>query len=231
MILVREIERRLTNDRSYTIANLKDIDENALRLEYERMRKQALKDIREIEKDKYFSESQAVKSKEFFTTKADKYDKPRLIMKLLQADKFLSSERNNLKSLRATQDKAIETLNLRGYTSINRENYNDFISFLESTNTVALSVLRYEVLSSGLRTGADKELRTELFSKAVRKGFPVGKLINAFNTLGEKNISLRSFEHNFSYFVEHMDEIKKLPVRQSGRVVGVKSIKRMLNER
>ena len=231
-----KIKRELTDDREYTVSNLKDIDERALQYEYDRLRQEALENIRELKNDSYFNDVQAVRREDNFTSKASTYTKPQLIMKILEADKFLTNEHNNLRSLQANEEKAIETLNLRGFKAISHENYKEFISFLEATDKVALSVLRYYVDNiTGVRKGKDKDTRLRLFSKAVKNNVSNEDLIKSFNALSRRNISIIDFEKNFNYYIKHMDEITTLPTysddQHRGRVIGIKKLKRLFPEK
>ena len=211
---MKRIKRNLADGR-YNALNLDKYDLNQLQQEYDRMRNIAVRNIERIENSDDFSNSEQVRKKYLFEKSGAEYDnKTNLILKLSEVDDFLTSDKSTLTGLRNIRKKAVQTLQLRGYKGVTNKNYNDFIKYIQSTDSIATSILKYRYDSrTGTYSGQDK-----------------GKRLKLFDIAQKKNISINAITRDFSYFIKHIDEIDKLPNRTKGRVLGTKSIKRMLKE-
>ena len=166
--------------------------------------------IKRIEKSGEFEDAQVIRSREDFAP-ASRYSKQELAMKLSELENVLSANTSTLTGLREQRASVIDTLKDRGYENINKSNFSDYVKFMESTRSLALSILRYRYTSAGVPTGEDRNTRLELFNAAQAKGITTNSLIK-----------------DFRFYVEHLDEIKALPDRPKGRKLGIKSIKKML---
>lgn len=190
----------------------RDFTEEQLRAEYRRMRRALQQRVRRVAASGEFPDNSAARTLSRFDAPSTLETKWQIAMKLSDIESVLSRGATTLTGLRQMREETIETLRDRGYTNINRENIGDFTHFMESTRSLALSIMRYRYDRSGRAVGADRNKRLELFSIAQRKGVTTNSLIR-----------------DFRYYVNHMDELQQLPDRESGRKLGIKSIRKMLS--
>lgn len=208
---MREINRNLGDHDDYNpISLFRNYSEDELIDEYNRMRRNLNRNVNRIEKSGEFEDAQVIRSREDFAP-ASRYSKQELAMKLSELENVLSANTSTLTGLREQRASVIDTLKDRGYENINKSNFSDYVKFMESTRSLALSILRYRYTSAGVPTGEDRNTRLELFNAAQAKGITTNSLIK-----------------DFRFYVEHLDEIKALPDRPKGRKLGIKSIKKML---
>lgn len=208
---MREIKRNLGNHDDYKPVTLsRNYSEDDLCVEYRRMRENLRKNIERIKKSGQFPEAQVTKIYESFGA-AGRYDKYQLAMKLSSLESVLSANTSTLTGLKEQREKTIETLHDRGFSNVNISNYRDYVRFLDSTRTLALSILRYSYDKHGVAEGADKNKRLQLFNIAQAKGITTNSLIR-----------------DFKFYMSHLDEIKSLPDREGGRKIGIKSVRKML---
>lgn len=207
------IERRLTKDgrtAEYTPYVLeRDYSVDELREEYRRMRRNLQDRVRRIERSGEFPDSAASRALSRFDAPGS-LTKGQLAMQLADIEHVLNRQGSALSGLRRERAAMIETFHDRGYKNINKSNINDFTRFMESTRTLTLSILRYRY-ERGRAAGEDRNKRLELFNTAVAKGISPNALIR-----------------DFRFFVQHVDELKALPDRKTGRKLGTKSIRRIL---
>lgn len=207
------IERRLSRDggrSDYTPYVLeRDFTEEQLREEYRRMRRNLQDRVRRIERSGEFPDSATSRALSRFDAPGS-LTKAQLAMQLSDIEQVLSRQTSSLSGLRRERTEMIETFHDRGYKNINKSNINDFTRFMESTRTLTLSILRYRY-ERGRAAGEDRNKRLELFNTAMAKGISPNALIR-----------------DFRFFVQHVDELKQLPDRKSGRKLGTKSIRRIL---
>ena len=210
---MREIKRNLGNHDDYNPVTLsRNYTEEELRAEYKRMRENLRKGVERIKKSGEFPDAQIIKAYDSFAA-AGRYDKYQLAMKLSNLESVLSANTSTLTGLKRQRADTIETLHDRGFTNITRANYRDYTRFLDSTRSLALSILRYSYNKRGLVEGADKNKRLQLFNIAQSKGITTNSLIK-----------------DFKFYMAHLDEIKSLPDRKSGRKIGIKSVRNMLKK-
>lgn len=212
---MRENLRRDFGDRSdYAPVNLVEEHSDAeIRAEYARMRENLRRNIRRIERSGEFEGTEISRTLSRFdpASKLADLSKEQMAMKLAELESVMSANTSTLTGLRRQRSEAIETLRDRGYTNISKSNYLEFYHFLESTRSIALSIMAYKYDRYGRATGADRNKRLELFDTAIQKG-----------------ISIKNVEANFRFYMKHLDELKTLPDRDSGRKLGTKSIRKML---
>ena len=206
------IERRLGDgSRSeYTPYNLMEhYTDDQLRDEYRRLRRTLMDRVRRIVRSGEFPDSYTERSLERFVSPG-RLTKSQLAMRLSELESMLDRKTSTLAGLREEQNELISTLHDRGFTNITKENIRDFTKFMNSTLSIATSILRYKYVK-GRPTGEDRNKRLELFNTAMAKGISVNALIR-----------------DFRFFIAHIDEIKELPDRKTGRKLGTKSIRKML---
>ena len=186
-----------------------------IRAEYKRMRENLRRNTRRIERSGEFTGTQIVRELDRFEPVSHLSDltTDQMAMKLADLESIMSANTSTLTGLRRQHSEAIETLRDRGYTGITEANYGDFYRYLEATRSITLAIMRYRYDQTGRAAGADRNKRLELFDTAVRKGISVNSLIK-----------------DFRFYVSHADELEELPDRPSGRKLGIKSIRRMLED-
>ena len=210
---MRDIARNLGSHDDYSpIALLRYNTRQQLEEEYRRMRKNLKRNVQRIEKSGEFDGAAVTKRVDDFGPPSG-YDDRELALRLSDLEGVLSANTSTLTGLREQRAEAIETLNDRGFTEINKANYPDFVKFMDATRALTLSILRYRYNQYGKAEGEDRNKRLEVFSLAQKKGFTTNALIK-----------------DFKYFLEHMDEIKQLPDHKTGRKLGVKTIRKRLKE-
>lgn len=212
---MRDFRHALGDPETYTPTSLVEMySPEAVQKEYARMRKNLMRNIDRIKASGEFPDVDIVRSiKQFEPATAYKGDPLKMAMKLSQLEKVMSANTSTLTGLKEQRSDVIETLQDRGYRNINKGNYGDFVRFMESTRSIALTILRYRYDKFGRPEGEDRNKRLELFNAAQQKG-----------------ISMNAITKDFDYFVKHIDEIKKLPDRHTKRKLGTKAIRNLLDE-
>lgn len=207
----RDIRRDLGDRNEYTPTRLAfDYPEDAVRKEYMRMRNDLRRNIARIEKSGQFPDAQVLRTMTQFPPQS-KLDREHVAFKLAQLETVLSRNESSLSGLLHQRREAVETLQDRGYSFITKANYNEFAQFMNSTEAIAFSILKYEITSTGQRVGEDRNKRLEMFNTAKQKG-----------------ISISALTKDFRFFAEHLQEIKQLPDRKSGRLLGSRAVKNRL---
>lgn len=211
----REFKRNLGEHEDYTSTRL--IMEHfpaEIKQEYTRMRKMLRRNVDRIKQSGEFDDAQIIRAVEQFPAASQIADTERLAMKLAQLEMVLSAPTSTLTGLKRSRQDVIEHLQDRGYSNITKENFGDFTRFMESTRSIALSILRYSYSQYGQAQGADRNKRLEIFQMAQRKGISVNSLIR-----------------DFRFYVNHADELSKLPDYAGGRKVGIKTVRKTLKQR
>ena len=113
----------------------------------------------------------------------DEIESPReLAYLLVDANRYLETELNSVWKLQRNRAQTIRTLKERGYTFVNKSNFNDFLRFMEDFRQKHLNRIY------------DSERVAELFATAK-----------------QKNISTESLQENFEYWIENTEKLEKLP--------------------
>ena len=208
----RDLRRDLGGRDAYTPTSLMlDHTETEVRNEYKRMREMMRRNVRDIEASGEFPDAQVVRAYETQFPAQSQLSAKEVALKLSQLETVMSSANSTLSGLKRSRRDIIETFQDRGYSEINQENFGDFTKFMGATRSLALSILRYKYTKEGNAVGEDRNKRLEMFQTAQKKG-----------------ISINSLIRDFRFYSSHLDEIKQLPDRQSGRKLGIKSIRKML---
>lgn len=119
--------------------------------------------------------------------------------KLQELYRFLTAKTGSIKGMREVERKAIETLRDRGYTFINRKNIQDFGEYMEYLRALHMN------------EQFDSERAGELFGAAEKKGIPPEQVAK-----------------DFSYWVQHVEELKKLPKAKNPKNRTAKHYKKLL---
>lgn len=209
------IKRNLGDHYDYNPLKLMHVDREDLIKEYDRMRRMFQKRVNRLESSDDFNDSDIIQKKQRYERTGRMLTKQELAFILTELEHDLSDERSSLSSLRKIQNKSIETLHERGYKNITKKNYKQFLQYIKATESIALATLKYSYNPrTGRYTGADAGKRMQMFSLAQAKGISTSALVK-----------------DFRYFISHIDEIRQLPDRKTGKKLGSKSIRKMLDDR
>lgn len=209
------IETRLGGSDEYSYYALTKYHTPAeVKAEYTRMRRILLDRVRRIEHSGEFPDSVIAQRVPDYLPPS-RLNEAQMAQSLSDLYNELRRQRSSLTGLKEERTKIIETLQDRGYQNINKSNFRDFTRFMEATRSIAVSILRYKYVrineQTSVATGEDRNKRLELFNMAQRK-----------------NISINSLIRDFRFYVEHIDELDKLPDRTTGRKLGSVSVRRRL---
>lgn len=204
------IERRLGSRSEYTpYALTKYHTEDEIRQEYMRMRRTLRDRARRIERSGEFPNSYTQRSLSYYPPQSQ-LTQGQVAMRLSDLENQLNRQTSTLTGLRQEESALIETFQDRGYKTINKSTIKEFLKFMNATQPIVTSVLKYEYVR-GRAVGPDRNKRLDMFNAAQKKGITTASLIR-----------------DFRFYATHLDEIEKLPDRPIGRKLGIKSIRRML---
>ena len=110
---------------------------------------------------------------------------------------FLEMKTSSLKEIRASQKKALETLNQRGYTFLNKSNIREFGEFMEAAR-------QQKVVSSN------------------RGGSPV--IVELYETAKRLSIPPEQIQRNFSEWLRKKKQLEELPTPKPGEKTSLDSV-------
>lgn len=110
---------------------------------------------------------------------------------------FLEMKTSSLKEIRASQKKALETLNQRGYTFLNKSNIREFGEFMESAR-------QQKVVSSN------------------RGGSPV--IVELYETVKRLSIPPEKIQRNFSEWLGKKKQLEEMPTPNPGEKTSLDSV-------
>ena len=110
---------------------------------------------------------------------------------------FLEMKTSSLKEIQASQKKALETLNARGYTFLNKSNIREFGEFMESA--------RQQKVVSSNRGGSP--VIVELYETAKRLSLPPEKI-----------------QRNFSEWLRKKKQLEEMPTPKPGEKTSLDSV-------
>ena len=155
---------------AYQPAALMNMDEKDLRKEYTRLRDIAQKRLKNIVKDPDFADSDVAKyNVGRYKKLSDIESKSELTKLLSDLVRFTTARRGSITGLRKARDLSIETLHDKGYTFVNKKNFNEFGRFMEFAR-------------AHLTAGAyDSNRAMDLFTSAQKWQIPVEELQKNFD--------------------------------------------------
>ena len=168
-----------------------------LRKEYRKLRKEAIKRIEEL-KNSEFSESKILENKEYLNVDPNSFDKDELVRMLSYTASFLASSQSTPEGQRTRIDRAVETLNIMGYTNINRDNFDEFAKYMDYLHTY----IDNQILSS--------EKLLDLFDASMEEGTPVEDLAGLVNKTQSSNITLTNLKRNLEFYNKNIKNIERL---------------------
>lgn len=110
---------------------------------------------------------------------------------------FLEMKTSSLKEIRASQKKALETLNQRGYTFLNKSNIREFGEFMEAAR-------QQKVISSN------------------RGGSPT--IVELYETVKRLNLPPEQIQRNFSEWLRKKKQLEELPTPKPGEKTSLDSV-------
>jgi len=114
----------------YNPITLKRLPEEDLQKEYRRLREIANKRLDRLGKSEFMTEANANNRKNDFAP-AKSLDKNELVYSLSDVAGFVNSKLSTVTGQKAKRNRFLETMNERGYTFINKENYVAFGNFMD----------------------------------------------------------------------------------------------------
>ena len=134
----------------------------------------------------------------------EKYTDPELLTKgdlqqlLSYTASFLASSQSTVAGQRERVDKAVQTLNARGYTNINNNNFKEFGKYMDYLRVYIDS----QILSS--------EKLLDFFDEAVEKQTEPDILAELVNKAHSNNITLTNLKRNVEFYVKNISNIERL---------------------
>lgn len=110
---------------------------------------------------------------------------------------FLELKTSSLKEIRSSQKKALETLNARGYTFLNKSNIKEFGEFMEAAR-------QQKVISSN------------------RGGSPT--IVELYETVKRLNLPPEQIQRNFSKWLSKKKQLEELPTPKPGEKTSLDSV-------
>lgn len=110
---------------------------------------------------------------------------------------FLEMKTSSLKEIRTSQKKALETLNQRGYTFVNKSNIREFGEFMESAR-------QQKVVSSN------------------RGGSPV--IVELYETVKRLSLPPEKIQRNFSEWLRKKKQLEEMPTPKPGEKTSLDSV-------
>lgn len=110
---------------------------------------------------------------------------------------FLEMKTSSLKEIRSSQKKALETLNARGYTFLNKSNIKEFGEFMEAAR-------QQKVISSN------------------RGGSPT--IVELYETVKRLNLPPEQIQRNFSEWLRKKKQLEELPTPKPGEKTSLDSV-------
>lgn len=122
----------------YVPAKLNQMDEADLRKEYSRLRDIAQKRLKRMASEWSWTESYKQNVYAFNKLSAIR-DKRTLVHKLSQLSRFVTAETGSASGLNRQRNKALATLHSHGYDFVTKENFREFIDFLEWARSLRIA--------------------------------------------------------------------------------------------
>ena len=171
--------RKRENYYGYTPSKIARMGEKEIRRIYSEYRKIANKRAARLRGAGYgdYEAAQA----HFLTTRS--LSAGELREQFAEVNRYLRDVRTKLRPLRAYEKDTIETLHEHGYDFVTRENFKQFIDFMEWARA---------------RSGANDRV------------FKSDRVAELFEQKERLNISANALQNNFNHYIENLDAIKKV---------------------
>ena len=123
----------------YTPTGAKELSDKELRQEYSRLRSIARKRLERFEGTEWTTSQIYKYNKEGFKPLKDIKSDRELRMLFSDVARFITAERGSVSGLEKERRQAVKTLNERGYTFVNKDNFRKFAEFMEYVRTANLN--------------------------------------------------------------------------------------------
>lgn len=127
---------QLTYDKSiYTPIGAKTLSESELRKEYSRLRSIANKRLKRFEGTEWTDTQQYIQNAGKYKKLSELKSDTELRHLLSDVARFITADTGSVSGLVKQRDRMIKTMNDRGMDFVNKQNYRDFVEFMEYTRT------------------------------------------------------------------------------------------------
>lgn len=152
----------------YTPTGAKELTDKELRQEYSRLRSIARKRLERFEGTEWTTSQIYQYNKEGFKKLSEIDSDRELRHALSDVARFVMAERGSVSGLERERRQAVKTLNERGYTFVNKENFRKFAEFMEYVRTANLNRIFDSKRIAGFYEAAERKEYTE---EEMRKAF------------------------------------------------------------
>lgn len=153
----------------YTRRNLNTWTISDLKAEYKRLREPIQARLKRFEGTEWTNSEQYKRNAGQYPTINKVTSKEQAINLILKSKGFLNAQRSTISGLERDKSKKIKTLNNRGYDFINKENFNDFVDFMNE----------WKARMAGLQY--DSEQVAELYDMTQELGVDPKELFKSFS--------------------------------------------------
>ena len=180
---------------------LNTMTEKEMRKEYSRLRKVASGRLRTLENSEWGKRSVTWRDYVGEFPAGRGRSKAEIAHRLSTAYYFLSLKTSTVSGIREIRDKFLETMHDEGYTWVNKDNYYDFIEFMETVKSY------YDVVTY------DSDRAVDVFDVMTEAGFSADDLKNDFDWWFEnyRKIKSKPIKNGMSY-----EEYKKYVEGKNG---------------
>ena len=180
---------------------LNTMTEKEMRKEYSRLRKVASGRLRTLENSEWGKHSVTWRDYVGEFPAGRGRSKAEIAHRLSTAYYFLSLKTSTVSGIREIRDKFLETMHDEGYTWVNKDNYYDFIEFMETVKSY------YDVVTY------DSDRAVDVFDVMTEAGFSADDLKNDFDWWFEnyRKIKSKPIKNGMSY-----EEYKKYVEGKNG---------------
>mgnify|MGYP006923192682 CR=1 FL=1 len=168
----------------YNPSSLQQLSIKEQRAEYRRLYTISQKRLKALGRSEFKTSDIYIEYKDYFKSPKVLSDKD-IKYALSAVARFVSLQRSSVRGRQRIRKKTIETLRERGYTFVNRGNFEAFGRFMELTRTAAENN-KYDSSAQG----------------------------DLFETTQRKHIDPDTLKEDFTFWLEHSAELSKLPPRK-----------------
>lgn len=168
----------------YNPSALQQLSIKEQRAEYRRLYTISQKRLKALGRSEFKTSDIYMEYKDYFKSPKVLSDKD-IKYALSAVARFVSLQRSSVRGQQRIRKKTIETLRERGYTFVNRGNFEEFGRFMDLTRTAAEDN-KYDSSAQG----------------------------DLFETTQRKHIDSDTLKEDFAFWLEHSSELSKLPPRK-----------------
>lgn len=177
-------------DEVYTPEGAKSLDDADLRKEYSRLRSIATKRLQRFEGTEW-TDTQVFKLNAGIYKPLDQITSDRELRHLFSdVAKFVSSDTGSVSGLKKQRERAVKTLNDRGYDFVNKQNFRQFADFMEYARVANLNRMYDSKRIAEFYAASEKKLisNKELY-KSFRSWIKKQKKLKKIQNINPRNSS------------------------------------------